>query len=185
MKYSSKVEEGIKNKEDNIAIEMHAAKTIKNSSTSNVHPLNTKRKVHENKTSKRKCQKTKDNRKKVISDSKIDKNHLIVHQTIKYEDERQSILSDLISDKANSYHGLCTLTEDVLKDGLRVLLRQDGLFYPGRLTCILPPDIYGVLVDNERGNKPHVFSREEVINEAVSLPFIGLDEHYSHVSVDP
>eukprot|EP00092_Neocalanus_flemingeri_P060913 GFUD01073134.1.p1 GENE.GFUD01073134.1~~GFUD01073134.1.p1 ORF type:complete len:138 (-),score=29.55 GFUD01073134.1:2-415(-) len=74
--------------------------------------------------------------------------------------------NDLQMDK-NVPQPFCSLSDDCLTNGLRVLLRQDGLFYPGRLTCILPPDIYGVLVDKERGNKPHILSREEVINEVI------------------
>ena len=39
--------------------------------------------------------------------------------------------------------------------------------YPGRVVSIVPPDIYGVIVDRERGNKPHVFSREDLLSRAV------------------
>jgi len=39
--------------------------------------------------------------------------------------------------------------------------------HPGKLTDIVPPDIYGVIVDKERGNKPHVFSTEELLQRAV------------------
>ena len=57
-------------------------------------------------------------------------------------------------------------------DGLRVLVKLEGHFHPGKIQAISPPDIYGVLVDKERGNKPHIFSREEVLQEAVrTLPF--------------
>ena len=82
--------------------------------------------------------------------------------------ENIDLLSDLVTAKPKSCD-LCILTEDDLKDGLRVLLRLDGLFHPGRLISVLPPDIYGVLVEKERGNKPHIMPREEVISEAVSV----------------
>ena len=62
----------------------------------------------------------------------------------------------------------CVLTESQLQDGLKVLLRLGGHFYTSRLTEISPPDIYGVVVDKERGNKPHILSREEVLERAVS-----------------
>merc|ERR1712107_440447 len=61
----------------------------------------------------------------------------------------------------------CVLTVSHLEDGLRVLLRLGGHFYTSRLTEISPPDIYGVVVDKERGNKPHILSREEVLERAV------------------
>ena len=62
----------------------------------------------------------------------------------------------------------CELTSDDLRDGLRVLLRLGGHFHTSRVTEISPPDIYGVVVDKERGNKPHILSREEVLQQAVS-----------------
>ena len=62
----------------------------------------------------------------------------------------------------------CGLTSADLTDGLRVLLRLGGHFHPARLTEISAPDIYGVVVDKERGNKPHILSREEVLQRAVS-----------------
>ena len=63
----------------------------------------------------------------------------------------------------------CLLSESDLVDGLRVLLRLGGHFYTSRLTEISPPDIYGIVVDRERGNKPHILSREEVLHQAVSI----------------
>lgn len=54
-----------------------------------------------------------------------------------------------------------------MKDGLRVLARIDGHFYPGRLNSIKPPDIYGILLDNERGFRPHIYAREELLKSAV------------------
>ena len=60
-----------------------------------------------------------------------------------------------------------TLEENSLKDGLRVLSRIDGHFYPGRLNCIKPPDIYGILLDNERGFRPHIYAREELLKSTI------------------
>ena len=68
---------------------------------------------------------------------------------------------------------LCVIKETDLVDGLRVLVKLEGHFHPGKIQAISPPDIYGVLVDKERGNKPHIFSREEVLREAVS-PFMQI-----------
>ena len=54
--------------------------------------------------------------------------------------ENLDLLSDLVTAKPKSCN-LCILTEDDLVEGLRVLLRVDGLFHPGSLICVLPPDI--------------------------------------------
>ena len=73
----------------------------------------------------------------------------------------------------------CLIKENDLVDGLRVLVKLDGHFHPGKIQAISPPDIYGVLVDKERGNKPHIFCRDEVLQEAVSL---FLFFHFSEIS---
>lgn len=31
---------------------------------------------------------------------------------------------------------------------------------------------YGVLIDGERGNRPHIYSQEEILKEAVSINII-------------
>eukprot|EP00106_Octopus_bimaculoides_P001165 XP_014768607.1 PREDICTED: serine-rich adhesin for platelets-like [Octopus bimaculoides] len=61
----------------------------------------------------------------------------------------------------------CTIEKEDLKDGLRVLLFRDGLFYEGEVKAIRPPDVYGVVIDNERGNRPHIYSQEEILKDAV------------------
>lgn len=63
----------------------------------------------------------------------------------------------------------CVLTESDLQDGLNVLVFKDSLFYEGTVQPIHPPDIYGVLIKNERGNRPHIYSREEILKEVVSI----------------
>ena len=68
----------------------------------------------------------------------------------------------------------CLIKENDLVDGLRVLVKLEGHFHPGKIQAISPPDIYGVLVDKERGNKPHIFSREEVLQEAVRYYIVDL-----------
>lgn len=55
------------------------------------------------------------------------------------------------------------------QDKLRVLTSMGGLFYAGCLSAIEAPDLYGVTLDGERGNRPHVMSREEVLQDAVSI----------------
>ena len=61
------------------------------------------------------------------------------------------------------------LTQDLLKDGLRVLISEEGLFHGGYVSGIRPPDIYGVVVDGERGSRPRILSTEELLLVAVSL----------------
>jgi len=61
----------------------------------------------------------------------------------------------------------CTLTDDDLVSGAPVLLRKDGVYHPGSLRCIMPPDIYGVLVTRDRGNKPVILPKEELITDVI------------------
>lgn len=68
----------------------------------------------------------------------------------------------------------CTLTSDLLdsltnKSSSRVLTAMGGLFYAGCLSAIQPPDVYAVTLDGERGNRPHIMSREEILRDAVSF----------------
>ncbi|XP_075261668.1 uncharacterized protein LOC142353319 isoform X2 [Convolutriloba macropyga] len=69
-----------------------------------------------------------------------------------------------VADSRRSVH----LTNDDLVSGQRILLRQsDGLFAPGKLIAMKPPDIYGILVDGARGSKPQIFAYEDLVNRAV------------------
>ncbi|XP_052818307.1 uncharacterized protein LOC128244317 isoform X2 [Mya arenaria] len=61
----------------------------------------------------------------------------------------------------------CTLSPDGLEDGLRILVFMDGLFHEGELKAIRPPDIYGAVLDNERKTRPHYYSQEEILKEAI------------------
>lgn len=62
----------------------------------------------------------------------------------------------------------CTLTEDKLDASPRVLTAMGGLFYAGKLSAVQAPDVYAITLDGERGNKPHILSREETLRDAVS-----------------
>lgn len=63
----------------------------------------------------------------------------------------------------------CKLTSAHLDiDQLRVLTAMGGLFYAGRLSAVQAPDIYAITNDGERGNKPNIYSREEIFRDAVS-----------------
>ncbi|XP_069124206.1 trinucleotide repeat-containing gene 18 protein-like isoform X5 [Argopecten irradians] len=61
----------------------------------------------------------------------------------------------------------CAISKEELADNLRVLVFKDGLFYEGAVQAIRPPDVYGVLIDNERGNRPHIYSQEEILQEVI------------------
>lgn len=64
----------------------------------------------------------------------------------------------------------CILTAELLEvDKLRVLTAMGGLFYAGQLNALEPPDVYSITLDGERGNKPHIMSREEILRDAVSV----------------
>jgi len=83
-------------------------------------------------------------------------------------DEEQGVEKTSSSvEKCDEQEERLYLSDVGVVDGSRVLLRLESVMYPGRVTSILPPDIYGVMVDRERGNKPHVFSREELLSRAV------------------
>lgn len=66
----------------------------------------------------------------------------------------------------------CTLTEDKLDSSPRVLTAMGGLFYAGKLSAVQAPDVYAITLDGERGNKPHILSREETLRDAVSKMFL-------------
>lgn len=62
----------------------------------------------------------------------------------------------------------CKLTSAHLAiDQLRVLTAMGGLFYAGRLSAVQAPDVYAITLDGERGNRPHIHSREEILRDAV------------------
>ena len=60
-----------------------------------------------------------------------------------------------------------TLKDEYLRDGMRILTINEGHFYPGRLNATRPPDIYGVLFDNERGFRPKIYAREQLLKDSV------------------
>ncbi|XP_072168597.1 uncharacterized protein [Diadema setosum] len=62
----------------------------------------------------------------------------------------------------------CVISVDELQDGLRVLIPIDGLFHAGNVRGIQPPDVYGVVIEGGRGSRPHVFSQEQILQEAIA-----------------
>ncbi|KAL0992513.1 hypothetical protein UPYG_G00094350 [Umbra pygmaea] len=62
----------------------------------------------------------------------------------------------------------CVLDKDCLQDGLRVLIPMDDqLLYAGHVNTVHSPDIYSVVVEGERGNRPHIYCLEQLLQEAI------------------
>ncbi|KAM8845546.1 trinucleotide repeat-containing gene 18 protein isoform 1-T2 [Spinachia spinachia] len=62
----------------------------------------------------------------------------------------------------------CVLDNDSLVDGLRVLIPMDDqLLYAGHVNTVHSPDIYSVVVEGERGNRPHIYCLEQLLQEAI------------------
>ncbi|KAH9513149.1 hypothetical protein Btru_036004 [Bulinus truncatus] len=61
----------------------------------------------------------------------------------------------------------CKLQTTDLREGLKVLYLNDGLFYEGVVKALQPPDVYGVLTAGQRGSRPHILCQEEVLKDAV------------------
>uniref|UniRef100_A0A8C4QMB5 BAH domain-containing protein n=1 Tax=Eptatretus burgeri TaxID=7764 RepID=A0A8C4QMB5_EPTBU len=62
----------------------------------------------------------------------------------------------------------CLLERGDLRDGLRVLIpMEDELLHPGCLRLLQPPDVYGVVIDGERGGRPHIYPLEQLLQEAI------------------
>jgi hypothetical protein len=59
------------------------------------------------------------------------------------------------------------LTPEDLEREPRALRVMGGLAYAGQVTAIRAPDLYGITLDGERGNRPHILSREEALIELV------------------
>ncbi|XP_025778943.1 trinucleotide repeat-containing gene 18 protein [Puma concolor] len=63
----------------------------------------------------------------------------------------------------------CIIDKDELKDGLRVLIPMDDkLLYAGHVQTVHSPDIYRVVVEGERGNRPHIYCLEQLLQEAIN-----------------
>lgn len=78
------------------------------------------------------------------------------------------------AERTESIINRCKLTSAHLAiDQLRVLTAMGGLFYAGRLSAVQAPDVYAITLDGERGNRPHIHSREEILRDAVGYRFIS------------
>uniref|UniRef100_A0A3B5LPV1 BAH domain and coiled-coil containing 1a n=1 Tax=Xiphophorus couchianus TaxID=32473 RepID=A0A3B5LPV1_9TELE len=61
----------------------------------------------------------------------------------------------------------CILTKEHLCDGLKVLIsKEDELLYAARIHTLEIPD-FSIVIDGERGNRPRIYSLEQLLKEAV------------------
>lgn len=116
----------------------------------------------------------------MVKNQKLGKHTLSKHhKKIKSDKERKHHRrSTETRERKQRISNRCTLTDqhlDALIDGkkIRVLTAMGGLFYAGCLNAVQPPDVYAVTLDGERGNRPHIMSREEILRDAVSDFVIG------------
>lgn len=50
---------------------------------------------------------------------------------------------------------------------VRVLIAVGGLFRAGELSAVRPPDLYGIKLDGERGQRTHIYTKEEILKDVV------------------
>ncbi|XP_073538671.1 BAH and coiled-coil domain-containing protein 1 isoform X2 [Phyllobates terribilis] len=63
---------------------------------------------------------------------------------------------------------ICSLSKTDLREGLQVLIpKEDNLLYAASIRSLQPPDIYSVVIEGERGNRPRIYSQEQLLQEAV------------------
>ena len=71
------------------------------------------------------------------------------------------------------------LSEGDLSDGLRLLILQEGRFWPAWLHSTQLPDVYGIVMEKQRGNRPQILPRDDILREAVSF-FSSLISQFSY-----
>ena len=59
------------------------------------------------------------------------------------------------------------LTEHDLIDGLKLLYLQEGRFWPASLNSTQLPDVYGIVMEKQRGNRPQILPRDDILREAI------------------
>ena len=62
--------------------------------------------------------------------------------------------------------------ETDLSDGLKLLILQEGRFWPARLNSTQLPDVYGIVMEKQRGNRPQILPRDDILKEAVRFLFL-------------
>ncbi|XP_054618234.1 BAH and coiled-coil domain-containing protein 1 isoform X2 [Dunckerocampus dactyliophorus] len=62
----------------------------------------------------------------------------------------------------------CVLSKEMLVDGLKILIsKEDELLYAACVQTLDLPDIFSVVIEGERGNRPRIYSLEQILQEAV------------------
>ena len=56
-----------------------------------------------------------------------------------------------------------------LQDGQRIFMLQEGKFWPAKLNTTQLPDVYSIILEKQRGNRPIILPRDDILNEAVSF----------------
>uniref|UniRef100_A0A8C2H307 BAH domain and coiled-coil containing 1a n=1 Tax=Cyprinus carpio TaxID=7962 RepID=A0A8C2H307_CYPCA len=88
------------------------------------------------------------------------------------EDDERKVSSNSRSAPGIAFHFAappnCVLTKELLTDGLKVLIsKEDELLYAARVQPLELPDVYSIVIDGERGNRPRIYSLEQLLQEAV------------------
>ncbi|XP_043941003.1 BAH and coiled-coil domain-containing protein 1 [Protopterus annectens] len=84
------------------------------------------------------------------------------------EDEEDSITASFAIEGARAHVQSCSVRKEDLTDGLRILIpKEDNLLYAAYVKTLQPPDIYGVVIEGERGNRQRIYSLEQLLQEAV------------------
>ncbi len=83
----------------------------------------------------------------------------------------QNINSAIASTRVWSadYRITSTLLELAEKQSLRVLIAVGGLFRAGQLSAVRAPDLYGIKLDGERGQRTHIYTKEEILKDVVRV----------------
>ena len=66
------------------------------------------------------------------------------------------------------------LTEHDLSDGLKLLILQDGRFWPASLHSTQLPDVYGLVMEKQRGNRPQIQPRDDILDQGVRFYYYFL-----------
>ncbi|XP_058441242.1 BAH and coiled-coil domain-containing protein 1 isoform X3 [Marmota monax] len=85
-----------------------------------------------------------------------------------FSEEEEEASSPLSVEQSSALARSCTIHKEDLQDGLPVLIpKEDSLLYAGSVRTLQPPDIYGIVIEGERGNRQRIYSLEQLLQEAV------------------
>ncbi|ROT61285.1 hypothetical protein C7M84_020957 [Penaeus vannamei] len=82
------------------------------------------------------------------------------------EKETEKVEEEASASDHETKPNVCVIEVGDLVDKARVLVLQDGLLYAGYVVPMTPPDVYGVVIDGERGSRPHIYCREELLEQS-------------------